>query len=176
MLCTVTVCTQHFLQRCWCRCIASHHSHLPYNFFCSSKNHVIKRKNLCKYCSLVHTEVNKRFSVFEISPSQLTHVCFLCRNAVNFHQEVYTGLTILNVILIFGWVGEEIARKTSPRLQMMYTPRRSTQPLRRRSLLSKYPTGIRYALTCNSIKKSEACFKKIRSCLKALDRDLLCQI
>jgi hypothetical protein len=52
---------------------------------------------------------------------------------------------------------------------MMYTPRRSTKPLPRRSLLSKCPTGLRYALTCNSIKKSKACFNKTRSSLKALE-------
>ena len=95
---------------------------------------------------------------------------------ITFHQDVYTGLTVLRVILVFGWVGEEIARKTLPRLQLMYTPRRSTQPLPRLSLLSKCPTCLRYALTCNDINKCNACSNETHGCLKALDGDLLCQI
>ena len=88
---------------------------------------------------------------------------FLCWNAINFHQVVYTGLTILNVSLVFSWVAEEIARKKLPRLQIMYTPRRNTQPLPRLSLLSKCPTGLRCALTCNSIRKSKAYFNPYRT-------------
>jgi len=87
-----------------------------------------------KYFLQVHTEENKRYAMFKISPSKLIHF-FLCWNAMNFHQDVYTSLTILNVILVFSWVGEETACKALPRLQMMYTPRRHTKPLPRRSLL-----------------------------------------
>jgi hypothetical protein len=47
---------------------------------------------------------------------KLTRVCFGCWNAINFHQDVYRGLTVLNVILVFGWFGEEIARKMLPGL------------------------------------------------------------